>query len=70
MDYKKFGFIALLIILAIAVIAVAVYLIVPQTDNIPDELESYVSTYTNEAGGLQVEQDASNGKYGEMREPN
>jgi len=72
---KKFIFIALLILLAIVVIVVAVFLIDNPGDNIPDNLESYESPKKDEipnesSGGLQVGQDNSDGKYGEMKGPN
>ncbi|MBR3894483.1 MAG: hypothetical protein IKJ35_04980 [Clostridia bacterium] len=75
MNNKKIVFIALLIFIAIVVVAVAVYLIDPPEDNIPDNLESYESPRKEEeqsetSGELQVEQDKSDGKYGEMKGPN
>lgn len=72
---KKLLFIGLVVLVAIAIILVAVFLIDPPEDNIPDELESYVApekengANQGNSGGLHVEQDNSGGKYGEMREP-
>ena len=69
---KKILFIGLVVLIAIAIVVVAVFLIEPEDDQIPEELDSYVAPEkenNGNSGGLQVEQDNSAGKYGEMREP-
>ena len=76
MNNKKVVFIALAAFVLVAMIFVAVFLLNPPKDDMPEELGTYVPAdkkdpveVESDEGGLRAEQENSDDKYGTMREP-